>query len=103
MEAIKANTPLKREQSRVAATVGWTALVAGGALAAYGMSRRSPRALAFGLAGGVVAPQGAKTGPAASLFKREVRGAGPGANNRAAGEAYEFRGNQERRPPGRGE
>jgi hypothetical protein len=53
MEAIKANTPLKREQSKLVATLGWTALLTGGALAAYGMSRRSPRALAFGLAGGL--------------------------------------------------
>ena len=98
MEAIKANTPLKREQSRVAATVGWTALVAGGALAAYGMSRRSPRALAFGLAGGVVALQGAKTGPAASLFKRELREQRTVTINRAAAELYEFWRNEESAP-----
>jgi len=98
MEAIKANTPLKREQSRVAATLGWTALVAGGAIAAYGMGRRSPRALAFGLAGGLVALQGAKAGPAAKLFKRELREQRTVTINRPAAELYEFWRNEENAP-----
>ena len=98
MEAIKANTPLKREQSRVAATLGWTALVTGGALAAYGVSRRSPRALAFGLAGGLVALQGAKVGPAANLFKRELRQQRTVTINRPAAELYELWRNEENAP-----
>jgi uncharacterized membrane protein len=98
MEAIKANTPLKREQSKLVATLGWTALLTGGALAAYGMSRRSPRALAFGLAGGLVALQGAKAGPAAGLFKRELREQRTVTINRPAAELYEFWRNEENTP-----
>lgn len=98
MQTIKANTPLKCERSRIAATLGWTALVTGGALAAYGMSRRSPRALAFGLAGGLVALQGAKAGPAANLFRRELREQRTVTINRPAAELYEFWRNEENAP-----
>lgn len=98
MEAIKANIPLKRHQSKVAATLGWTALLTGGALAAYGMSRRSPRALAVGLAGGLVALQGAKAGPAANLFRRELREQRTVTINRPAAELYEFWRNEENAP-----
>lgn len=89
MEAIKSNTPIKEERSKIVTSLGWAALLTGGALAAYGISRRSPRGAAVGLAAGVLALQGAKSGPAASLFKRELRALRSVTINRSASDLYE--------------
>ncbi len=98
MDAIKSSTPIKTERSKVVTSLGWAALLTGGALAAYGMSRRSPRGAALGLAGSLLALQGVKSGPAAALFKRELRAQRAVTINRSASDLYELWRNDENAP-----